>query len=263
MSKISLKTQKEIALIAEGGRKLKKILEELIRLAKPGLSLEEIEKRAWQAIEATGGKPAFARVKNYHWATCININEGIVHGIPNQYSLKKGDLISIDLGLYYKGWNTDMSVSFQAGGNSEVILKSGEKVAPEEAKRFLKTGEKALRASINQAYPGKRVGHISEAMQRIIEKEDFSPLRSLTGHGIGRRLHEKPQIPCFLDDTPESTSLIKAGMIFAIEVIYAMGGHETVIDKSDNWTIKTKDGRMAAIFEKTIVVTDDGPLICT
>jgi len=265
MSKISLKTPKEIALITQGGKKLKKILQKLVKITKVGISLEEIEDRAWQVIEASGGKPAFAQVPGYQWATCININQGIVHGVPNQYRIKNGDIITIDLGLLYQGWNTDMSTTFQVteGKSVPTSLADGEKIASSEVEKFLAVGRKALKESIAQAYSGQRFGHISQMMQKVIEKAGYTPIRSLTGHGIGRKLHEPPLIPCFLSGDLKSTPSIKTGMVFAIEVIYAMGSSETETDRGDNWTIRTKDGKIAAVFEKTIAIDDDGHLICT
>ena len=255
MSKISLKTPKEIALIAQGGKKLQRILQGLVKLTKAGISLEEIEDQAWREIGKTGGKPAFAQVPGYQWATCININQGIVHGIPNQYRIKNGDIVTIDSGLLYRGWNTDMSTTFQ--------VAEGKLVPASEVEKFLVAGRKALKESIAQAYSGQRFGHISQTMQKVIEKAGYAPIRNLTGHGIGRKLHEPPLIPCFLSGDLKSTPLIKTGMVFAIEVIYAMGSSETETDRGDNWTIRTKDGKIAAVFEKTIAIGDDGHLICT
>ena len=253
--KIKLKTPQEIDLIVQGGKKLKKILQRLVKITKVGISLKEIEDRAWQAIEASGGKPAFAQVPDYQWATCINVNQGVVHGIPNQYRIKNGDIITIDLGLLYQGWNTDMSTTFQ--------VTEGKSGSVSEVEKFLAVGRKALKESIAQAYSGQRFGHISQMMQKVIEKAGYTPIRSLTGHGIGRKLHEPPLIPCFLSGDLKSTPLIKTGMVFAIEVIYAMGSSETETDRGDNWTIRTKDGKIAAVFEKTIAIDDDGHLICT
>lgn len=263
--KITIKSPKQIETIREGGKNLSEIFKQALKIVKEGVQLHEIEDFVSEKIDEIGGKPAFAQVPGYDWATCINVNEGVVHGIPDQYQIKKGDVISLDIGLFYKGWNTDMSETFQVnkGASIPVNPQNSEKVEPEKVRIFLETGKRALQASIDQSRPYNRFGHISQAMQKVIEAEDFAPLRNLTGHGIGRKLHEPPLIPCFLEGDVEATPMIKPGMVFAVEVIYAMGDYQTETDKKNNWTIRMKDGKIAAIFEKTIAISDDGPLICT
>lgn len=261
---INLKTPAQIAIMAEGGKKLRSICERTVAQVKVGTKLSEIEKTVWQDIIAAEGKPAFARVPGYHWATCINVNEGIVHGIPKDYALAIGDVISLDMGMIYRGWHSDMSTTWQVplGHFEKVHLKNGEIVSAEAVERFLKIGKKALAGAIATAQAGKRIGDISWAIQEVVEGAGYSCVRSLTGHGIGRQLHETPPIPCFLSGTVAETPLLKTGMTLAIEVIYAMGGFETETDE-DGWTIRTKDGKLAAVFEKTIAITDDGPFVCT
>jgi len=247
---IPLKTSEEIRIMRQGGEKLSQILEKLVRFTRPGVKLIEIEKLAWSLIEKTGGKPGFALVPGYNWATCININDGIVHGIPDQKEIKDGDVVSIDIGIFYKGLNTDMCRSFQVGKKDPGTDK------------FLKTGKKALKQAIKQAKVGNRIGHISKAIQDTIEGAGFTCIRNLTGHGVGKKLHEPPQIPCFLDKKIKETPLIEKGMTLAIEVIYALGSH-TNYTKIDNWTIATSDGKISTVFEKTIAVINDGSLILT
>ncbi|OGD63843.1 type I methionyl aminopeptidase [Candidatus Beckwithbacteria bacterium RBG_13_42_9] len=262
--KIRLKKPEEIALIKEGGQKLAKVRDDLAKLVRAGMTLKSIEAEAFKRIEVTGGKPAFTRVPGYHWATCLNINEGIVHGIPNDYPVRSGDVLSIDIGMVYRGWNTDTSTTFQVENSKaqDILLSDGETVTGQEIKKFLDTGKKALVLAIGQARPGQRIGHISATIQETIEGASYSCLRNLTGHGIGRELHEPPPIPCYVREELMATPLIKVGMVLAIEIIYAMGGYETVT-AGDGWTISTRDGKIAAVFEKTIAVCDDGPLICT
>jgi len=262
--KIPLKSREEIALLYAGGQKLSQILVDLVKTTQVGVRLKEIETKAGQQIEKAGGKPAFAEVPGYRWATCLNINEGIVHGVPNDYQIQSGDIVSIDLGMRYRGWITDTSTTFQVPADKPqaVLLKTGEKVNAAEIKAFLATGKKALIRAINQARPGKRIGHISAAIQRVIEGAGYTTLKNLTGHGVGRALHEPPSIPCFLREEVTATPMIKPGMVLAVEVIYTMGSHETETDK-DGWTIRSRDGKIAAVFEKTIAVNSDGPLVCT
>ena len=270
--KISIKTPKEIKIMHQGGEKLSFILGQLFEMAKPGVNLLDIEKKAVQLIKKTGGEPAFARVPGYHWATCLNINEEIVHGVPKDYIIKAGDVVNIDIGLYYKGFNTDMSstllVKNSPKDTSEVAQepRSGAQMTPargKEINRFLKTGKKALKEAINQARSGNYIGHISQKIQEIIEGAGYSCARTLTGHGIGRKLHEPPSIPCFIQSRIKDTPLLKSGMIVAIEVIYSYGGSELVINPKDKWTIKTKDGKISAVFEETIAINKKGALVLT
>jgi methionyl aminopeptidase len=264
MAKADLKSPEEIQMIAEGGKKLRQVLDETVAAVTVGMKLEEIEQFVWKKLEATGGKPAFAQVPGYRWATCINVNEGIVHGIPSQRVVKLGDVVTIDMGLFFRGFNTDTATTFQVShqGFLPVQLDSGETVDQEAVEQFLKTGEQALKEAIAQARPGNRVGHISEAIQTTIKAKGYTPSLSLVGHGVGRALHEFPPIPCFLDGPTQATPLLKSGMTLAIEVIYSMGKALTETE-ADSWTIRMKDGKIAAVFEKTIAVTDDGPFVCT
>jgi len=249
---IHLKSPSEIQLMKQGGRKLSLILADLFKMVEPGVNLLTIEKRAVQLIKETGGEPAFQRVPGYNWATCLNINEEIVHGVPKDYQIKKGDVVNIDIGLYYRGFNTDMSgtIYLPPPQNKEVDC-------------FLQTGRKALEEAKKQAKAGNRVGHISQKIQQIIEKAGYNCARNLTGHGIGRELHQEPMIPCWLKGSKEATPLLKEGMAIAIEVIYTQGKKDLVVDSRDKWTIRTKDGKISAVFEETIIVTNKDPIVIT
>lgn len=249
--KIPLKTPREIKIMQEGGKKLSEILKQLCQKAEPGVNLLEIEKKASELIKKTDGKPSFKMVKSYQWATCLNVNEGVVHGVPRDYKLKVGDLLTIDVGLFYKGYHTDTSCTLEVQ-NSQ--LKKEDK--------FLKTGRKALEEAVKQAIPGNHVGHISCKIQEIIEGEGYSCIRTLTGHGIGKNLHEPPPVPCFLKSKIKDTPQLKAGMTLAIEVIYAQASSDLITDKKDGWTVKTADGKIAAVFEESIAVLGK-PLVLT
>lgn len=237
----------------KGGQKLSQILAQLVQLTKPGANLLDIEKKAVQLIKAADGEPAFSRLDKYRWATCLNINEGIVHGVPRDYKIKKGDLINIDIGLYYQGFNTDMSTTIR--------VKNGKKNLPID--KFLLAGKKALEAAEKQAKPGNRVGHISQKIQQIIEKAGYNCILSLSGHGIGKKLHEPPIIPCVLKKDIKKTPLLKTGMVLAIEVIYTRGKPDLLLNSKDKWTIKTKDGKISAVFEETIAITKNRHLVLT
>jgi len=267
---IPIKTPKEIQIMKEGGKRLSKIFFQLSKMIKLGTSLLDIEKKAIELIGSARGEPAFTKVPKYHWATCLNINEEIVHGVPKDYAIKLGDVVNIDIGLYYKGFNTDMSATFLAENvNSTPGLRNFrvklEKENPgvDNRKKFLKTGKKALEEAKKQAKPGNKVGHISKKIQEIIEGAGYSCSRTLTGHGIGRKLHERPPIPCFLQGKIEDTPLLKPNMTLAIEVIYCMGKPDLAVDPKDKWTIRTKDGKISGVFEETIAVAGDGHLVLT
>lgn len=244
---IPVKTAKEIELMREGGRKLAGVLDQVLRAVKPGVSLKELDQLAESLIEKRGGKPSFKMVKGYNWATCININQGVVHGVPGNYRLRNNDLVSIDIGLFYKGLHTDIA-----------------RTVPVQTKKdiFLKTGEKALKKAIKATKPGNRVGHISKAIGKEIKKSGFSPVKALTGHGVGKKLHEDPQIPCFLKGKIKRTPELAPGMTLAIEVIYTQGKPDVVL-ADDGWTVKTADGGVAGLFEDTVVVTAKGGKVLT
>lgn len=234
-----------------GGHKLARVLEKLVASVKPGISLHELDHLADQLLRQTGGEPGFKRVPDYRWATCINVNAGVVHGIPHaEIILKPGDLVSIDTGLFYQGFHTDTSTTVVVGNPTK------------EQRRFLEIGKEALKKGIAQAKVGKRIGHISAAMQKVVETGGLNCARHLTGHGIGVNLHESPMIPCFLQGDIWLTPKIELDMTLAIEVIYMAGEPET-ITLPDDWTIVTKDGRPAGLFEHTIVVGKNGPEILT
>lgn len=253
MTTINLKTPEEIAIMLEGGQKLKKIRTALEKAARPEVKLSSIEKLAQDLIKKAGGKPSFSLVDGYDWATCINLNKGLVHGVPSDKVIKEGDLVSIDVGLYYQGFHSDSAVSFIAGDPKNYPQKQ----------KFLKAGQLALKKAILEAKPGNRIGHISKTMQDTIESAGFNVARNLTGHGLGKTLHQAPSVPCFLDKPLKKTPLIEVGLTIAIEAIYMAGKSATITDPKDNWTIITKDGQDAAMFEHSVAVTKDAPLVLT
>lgn len=253
MTSINLKTTQEIAVMKEGGKKLKTIRLALKQMAEPGVKLKDIEAKAQELITKCGGQPSFAMVEGYDWATCINLNHGLVHGVPDDKIIQPGDIVTIDVGLFLKGFHTDSSVSFIAGNENDYPQKQ----------KLLKAGQLALKKSIQKAKPGNRIGHISATMQKVIETSGYNVARNLTGHGLGKTLHEAPSVPCFKKFPIKETPLIKPGLVIAIEAIYMAGDFETITDPKDNWTIITKDRKDAAMFEHTIAVTGSGPVILT
>ncbi|MFZ5932963.1 MAG: type I methionyl aminopeptidase [Patescibacteria group bacterium] len=250
MDKISVKSPNEIQIMAEGGRKLAKIKKAIQKEIKVGKRAAEIENLARKLIQAHGGEPSFMKVPGYRWAVCVNVNAGLVHGIPKkEIVFKKGDVVSVDLGFYYKGFHTDTSFSV------------GLEVSP-AVKKFLASGEAALAKGIQKAKAGNRIYDISQEIEKTLKASGYSPIKALVGHGIGRALHEGPQIPCFTQGGYGQSPEIKPGMTLAIEVMYAQGGEEVEIGK-DGWTISMRDGKIAALYEETVAVTSHGPLVLT
>ena len=237
--------------MAEGGKMLGRVREGVAKSVKPGVTSMQLEKIACELIEATGGSPSFKMVSGYHHATCININDVVVHGIPNNYVIAEGDKVGIDVGLFWKGFHTDTSVTVTAGQESV------------ELKKFLDTGRRALKRAIDQAKPGKRIVDLSRAMQETVEKDGYGIVKALTGHGIGKNLHEEPAIPCFVYDKYEHSLQLKEDMVIAIEVMYNMGTGDVAYKNNDGWTIVTADGKISGLFEHTVAVTRNGPLVLT
>ena len=250
MHKISIKNESEIGIMAEGGKKLAEIRAKLAEAVKPGVTTGEIESLANKLIKEAGGEAAFKKVPGYHWAVCASVNDEVVHGIPGKYRIKDGDVVGIDVGLIYKGWYTDAAVTVGVGKQKENA-------------RFLETGKKALKAAVDQARVGKRVTDISKAMEKVICEAGYSPVRALTGHGVGKELHEEPAIPCFTLGEEKNSPKIEAGMTLAIEVMYNQGESEVKYKNSDGWTIATADGKISGLFEETVAVTAEGPRILT
>lgn len=251
-----VKKPEEIDLMQEGGKKLGEILQKLLDKATSGAALTEIELFAQQLIAQSGGTPSFQTVKNYKWATCLCVNDVVVHGIPTSYLLKDGDILTIDVGLFYKGFHTDTAWT--------KLIKSKTSQKQDESKEtFLKVGEEALWKAIAQAKVGNRIGHITKEIQNTLEGAGYGVVRTLVGHGVGRELHEAPQVPGILKEPIEETLPLTEGMTLAIEVIYAMGGGTVVYTNDDGWSIGTKDRSVSAVFEHTVAITDREPLVLT
>lgn len=254
---IKIKATKEIEIMREGGRILAETLWEVLAHVKPGVSEIELDALAEKLIREKGGEPGFQKVPGYKHATCISTNEIVVHGIPTDYKLKEGDIIGIDCGVFYKGFHTDMAETVRVQ-NSELRIKN------DEVDRFLEVGKTALEAGIRQARVGNHVGDISRAIQGLVEAQNrYSVVRSLVGHGVGEELHEEPEVPGYLVGKIENTPVLREGMVIAIEVIYNMGGPEIVFANRDGWTLKTEDGSLAGLFERSLAITKNGPQILT
>src|ERR671935_87763 len=210
----------------------------------PHIATGELDRIAEDYIREHGGAPTSKGYRGFPAATCISPNAMVVHGIPGTYRVEEGDLISVDVGITLNGLVADSAYTFGVG-----------EVDP-EAQRLLEIGKQALEAGIEQARPGNRVGDISHAVQELVEGAGFSVVRSLVGHGVGRSYHEEPQIPNFGD--PGRGPLLQSGMTLAIEPMITAGGPEVYLH-DDDWSISTQDGSMAAHFEHTVAVAEEGP----
>lgn len=250
---ISLKTEKEIEIMAMGGKILAETLNELGEKVSVGWTELEIDALAEKLIREKGGEPGFKKVQNYKNTICISVNDVVVHGIPTKYQLKEKDVVGIDCGVYLEGFHTDMSNTYRVQGQEK----------GDEVDKFLETGVDALNMAIEKAKVGNHVGHISKTIQDIVEKEGYSVVRSLVGHGVGRNLHEEPEVPGYLAGKIENTPKLIEGMVIAIEVIYNMGKPELVYANDDGWTLKTEDGSLSGLFERTVAITKNGPLVLT
>ena len=250
MKKFYSKTNKEVEIVRQCGRKLGCVKKALFAAVKVGVSAEAIEVLANKLIAKEGAEASFKKVPGYHWATCINVNQGLVHGIPKkEVVFKKKDVVSVDLGLYFRGFHTDSSFS------------KGLEPSP-ETKKFLKVGQAALMAAVAEAKAGNRIYDISEAIQNTVERGGYTPIRALVGHGVGRELHEEPAIPCFVPGRKEESLKMPVGATLAIEVMYALGSPD-LVQGTDGWTISTRDGKITALFEETVAVGQRGPEILT
>ena len=242
------KTPAEVAKIAAAGEIVAECLRELRRHARAGVRTRDLDAIAERLIRARGGRPAFKGYHGYPASICASPNSLVVHGIPDDYELAYGDVLSIDVGVELHGWIADAALTVVVGQASPL------------ARRLIDATRAALYDGIAQARPGNRLGDISHAVQRRVEEAGFSVIRSLVGHGVGRAMHEDPQIPNF--GSPGTGPRLEEGMVLAIEPMVNAGGHEVELG-ADNWAVYSRDGSLAAHFEHTVAVTREGPLVLT
>jgi len=240
---IQKKSKEQIRLIQKSGLIAKFTLKELLSAAKPGVSRFELEKIANRLIAARGAKPSFLGYRGYKFATCISINDEVVHGLPSQKRIKDGDIVSIDVGVNYNGYYSDTAATIIVGQASQ------------EIKNLVSNTRKALMDAISVVKPGVRVGEIESKTGEVLRVSKLKPILALSGHGVGFEVHEEPSIKS--DGEIESGEILEEGMVIAIEPMATLGTGEVYTDK-DGWTIKTVDGKPAAHFEHTIAVTKNG-----
>ncbi len=241
---IYLKTDEEIALMRESNQLVGKTLGEIARWIAPGVTTLKLDQIAEQYIRDNGGIPGFKGYGGFPYTLCISVNENIVHGFPSAYVLRPGDIVSVDCGAIVNGYNGDSAYTFCVG-----------EVAP-EVKELLKTTKESLYIGIQQAIAGKRIGDISNAIQNHCEAKGYSVVRELCGHGIGRKLHEDPEVPNY--GRRGCGPLLKKGMCIAIEPMINLGSRNIVIER-DGWTTRTRDRKPSAHYEHTIAISQDGP----
>ena len=245
---ITIKTPEEISIMAEGGKILAKVLGEIGKQVKPGVTTIELDRAAEALILSAEAKPAFKGYSGFPYSLCVSINENIVHGLPSNYILKEGDLLKLDLGVLYEGFNTDTAITVPIGKVSF------------EAKRLIDVTKKALRLGVKKAKIGNTVGDMGSTIQRFVEGQGFGVVRDLCGHGIGKNLHEEPKVPNF--GKRGSGEKLVEGMVIAIEPMVTAGDYN--LKKSDDgYGYATKDNSLSAHFEHTVAITKSGPKILT
>ena len=245
-----LKSPKEIEIMKECGRMLTASVDELLPFIKPGITTLAIDEEAERLIVKNGAESSFKKVRGYKWSTCLPINEQAVHTPPSNRVVKDGDVLTLDIGAYYKGYHTDYATTCVVGSNTNPKVE-----------HFLKTGRETLEKAIAQAVEGNRLGDIAKAMQEGIYGNGYFVLKDLTGHGIGHELHEDPFVPNYLDRPIEKTMKIQSGLVIAIEIIYSMGSEQIAFEKEGEWSIRTKDKSIAACYEHTVAILDKNTYI--
>lgn len=248
---IKLKTLQEIHIMREGGKMLASILKELTKAAKPGVTTKYLDELARELVFKFGAKSSFLSYRGYPAVLCVSVNEGIVHGVPSERKLEKGDVVKLDMGVFWKGLHTDSAITLIVGNVED---------APPQAGELVRVTKESLDLGIRQARVGKTVGDIGFAIQNHVEKNGFNVVRDLVGHGVGRELHEEPQVPNY--GKPGTGQKLVEGMVIAIEPMVVTGDWRTK-EGPDGFVFQTKDGGLASHFEHTVAVTKDGPTILT
>jgi methionyl aminopeptidase len=242
------KTPEEVERIAAAGRVLARCLALLRRKARAGVSTAELDAAAERFIRSQGGEPAFKGYRGFPASICASPNSMVVHGIPGAYRLKRGDILSLDVGVVLGGWVADAAITVPIGPVTPI------------ARRLLSSTRAALFEAVDECRLGNRLGDVSHAVERRVEADGFSVIRSLVGHGIGRDMHEDPQIPNFGE--PGTGPELAEGMVLAVEPM-VNAGVAGVRMGSDNWAVYSQDNSLAAHFEHTVAITENGPRVLT
>lgn len=245
---INLKTEREIEIIKANGRIVAKTLELVGEKIKPGVKTKELDRWAEDFIRKQGARPAFKGYRGFPASICVSIDNEVVHGIPGGRKIEEGQVISVDIGVFKDNYYADGAFTFPVGQISD------------KAQRLIQITQEALKRGLEIVREGRFLSDISYAIQSFVEKDGFSVVRDLVGHGIGMNMHEEPQIPNF--GSPGQGPILKQGMVLAIEPMVNVGSFE-IETREDNWTIVTKDGSLSAHFEHTVAVTENGAIVLT
>ena len=241
---INLRTKEEIEKLRRSNRLVAQALLKVREAIRPGVTTAELDRIAEETIRKGGGRPAFKGYRGYPANLCVSVNEEVVHGIPGPRRLQEGDIVSLDLGVLMDGYYGDAAITVPVGKVSK------------EAQKLIEVTEEALHKGIEKARVGNRLYDISHAIQSWVESFGFSVVRDFVGHGIGRQLHEEPQVPNF--GPPNQGPRLMVGMVLAIEPMVNAGGWQVKV-REDGWTVVTADGSLSAHFEHTIAITEEGP----
>ncbi len=245
---IVIKSDEEIAIMREAGRHVAQVLQILVEHVRPGVRERELDAIVRREFSRRGVVPTFLGYRVYAATVCISVNDEIVHGIPGDRPFQEGDIVSIDLGCTYKGFVADAAVTVGVG-----------RISP-QAQRLIEVTREALWRGIKAARAGARLGAIGHAIQSYVEAQGFSVVREYVGHGVGRQMHEDPQVPNYGE--PHWGPILRRGMVLAIEPMVNVGDWRTRLDP-DGWTVRTADGSLSAHFEHTIAITDGEPIVLT
>ncbi len=243
---IILKSKEEIDRIRESNRIVAEVLRKLEEIIAPGITTKDIDGMAEEMAKKYKARPAFKGYRGYPASVCTSLNSEVVHGIPSSRELQEGDIISLDFGIYFKGYYGDAAITVPVGDVTD------------RGKKLIRVTEESLYKGIDEARPGNRLGDISAAVQEHVEAAGFSVVRDFVGHGIGKGLHEDPQIPNY--GTRGRGIVLREGMVFAIEPMVNEGTFDVAVT-GDGWTVVTKDGKLSAHFEHTVAICDNGPEI--
>jgi len=245
---VHYKTKEEVELIKESAQILGKAHGEVAKLVKPGVKTAELDSIAEEFIRDNGGVPSFKNYNGFPSSLCISLNENVVHGFPSEYELQNGDIISVDCGVYYKGFHSDSAYTYPVGNVDEKVLQ------------LLKVTKESLYKGIEEAVCGNRIGDIAFAVQNHVEQFGYGVVRELVGHGLGRDLHESPEVPNY--GKRGKGPKLKDGLVIAIEPMVNLGSR-SVVQEADGWTIRTADKRPSAHYEHTVAIFKEGTEVLT
>jgi methionyl aminopeptidase len=245
---IPIKSERDLTLLRPACVAATEMMQELGAMVVPGRTTQELNDAAAAMIRARGGRSPFFGYKGFPGHICVSINEEVVHGIPSQRRVQYGDVVSLDVGIILDGWVGDTATTVSVG------------LVEPRVQELLTVTEEALYAAIDKAQAGRRISDISRAVESLVTSHGFSVVREFVGHGVGRKLHEEPQVPNYVADGPDPK--LRPGMTIAIEPMTCMGAHEVMV-LDDGWTVVTRDRKPSAHFEHTVLITKDGPEILT